>query len=423
MSEFNEAPREYQPTPPHEYIPTGYENNHVAAETADVPESLPTAGAENNAAPTGQTTREPTADVTTAAAPTTTPKVPAVKTNLPLLTRLVGVAAAVVGATVIGTAYVSEARTEEARFTDVTVEPNAIIMEVEVTKWSEELQIRISGDGLDEDHYIPVEPPDEDEGADENADAQKSYTRFYEYWFEESDNARTLTVSLVGSKMFMNDVLDSRTVTLTPRLDAPPDGPPAGDASLLGVSFLFDPETAGAWVYADVEIGTWSDALRLTLSAEGFEETFALTAPRDGGTTTYFEYLIEQSDTMGLPERITVTLLGDDDAILDVREAELTEAENGGYLARIVSANATADGIELLIDAPVIEGEIMIVAEQNGGTVAEYYLTEENERLEDGSGYFEIFLTGDMTVEGGEITVSLYDTSGNLLDSTVITMA
>ena len=413
--EYNEAPREFAPPAPHEYS-NGASYNEVnapAAEAVQTPEVEIKTSEANISSPPPQTATMQTSTGTSN------------KTGTTIMTRLFSVAAAVVGVTVIGTTYVGEARTEQARFTDVAVEPNAIFMEVEVTKWSEDLQIRVSGDGLDEDYYIPVEPPDDHgEEADETADAadaQKPYIRFYEYWFEESEQPRTVTVALIGSKMFMNNVLDSRTVTLTPRIETPPDEPVAGEAALMGVSYLFDPTTAGGRLYADVEVTTWSDALRIALTADDFDETFDLTAPRDGGTTTYFEYLFEQDDNKGLPERVTVTLLGDGDAILDTREAELTEAESA--LAAIVSASANADGIDVVIDAPVIEGELTIVAEQNGVTVAEYYLTEENERLEDGSGYFEIFITGEIDDTIEEITVFLYDMNGNLLDSTVVTIA
>ena len=433
MSEFNQAPREYQPTPPHEYVLQGSENNFFAKEMIDVPETPAAADAEDNAAPASRETRAPDERETRAPdrretraprdaetpppteAPASAPKSP--KPGTPLMNKLAGLAAAVVGVTLIGSAYVENARAEEARFTEVTQEQDAIFMEVEVTKWSENLQIRISGDGLDEDYYIPVELPDEET----ESDTEQSRTLFYEYRFEQSDEPRTLTVALVGSKMFMNDVLDSRTVTIAPR---PPDeSPPAVGAGVIGgVSYLFDPATANADLYAEIVIEEWSDALRLMLTTENETLVFNLERPAEERMTVAFEHRFEQDDNTGLPMSVTVTLLGLDDVILDEREVELTEEANEPA-AVIVSATATADGIDVIVDAPVIEGEIMIVAEQNGDTVAEYSLTEEDERMEDGSGYFEIFLVGDMTDAGEDITVFLYDTEGNLLDSTVITMA
>ena len=175
--EYNEAPREFAPPAPHEYS-NGASYNEVnapAAEAVQTPEVEIKTSEANISSPPPQTATMQTSTGTSN------------KTGTTIMTRLFSVAAAVVGVTVIGTTYVGEARTEQARFTDVAVEPNAIFMEVEVTKWSEDLQIRVSGDGLDEDYYIPVEPPDDHgEEADETADAadaQKPYIRFYEYYW------------------------------------------------------------------------------------------------------------------------------------------------------------------------------------------------------------------------------------------------
>lgn len=415
MPEYNENPREWNAADKSEYndLFRAAEYNFSASETAETEETY-VAPAEENAAEGG-------APPPTAAPPGDGAR-KAAKGNT--LARLVGAAAAVAGAAVIGTSYIGAARTEQARFTDVFVQDNFIMMEVEVEKWSENLQIRVSGDGFVD--YIPIdEPPEEpwDEPQNETREERRSHPLFYEYRVESAAAPQEITLEIVGSQVLMSDVLDKRTVTVAPLDEIPPPEVNVTESgAIVAVSYLYQPTDNSAMVYMDITVSQWAEGMRLKIETEAMTEYVTVSRPRESGATMEYTYAFPADSE--LYETVTVTLLSSDDLVLDRKEATLTDAANIISQASISQISTVDNGILVLVSAPDLAETLYLTAEVNGDLLTSAEISPESEPLQDGSGMYEVILECPITEYTGEtITVSLKNTADDLLDERSLTVA
>ncbi len=398
--EFNKGSAEYTPLPKDEENPSSpSENNAFATEFS--------AFAENH----DSTLPE---DAPREVSP------PAPKKKPSFVQKLAYGAAAVVGVAVIGNAYVDAVRTEKANFKEVFAEENRIVMEVEIEEWSEDLKIRIRGKDFED--YIELAPPET--FADEK---QEKYTAFYEYLLHDLKEEEVVTVELIGSKVLMNEVLDTRVVTVTgervfdSRGDPPPDTSPEEEdvwpderAVLLSAFYgvIDDVYTVQMWL----DVPVWSENLRIRLSAtdgrgDEFEEFLQIKAPGETSDQPSHESFYEYSfndDTVY--ETVTVQILGYKNRMLDEHalafgDEWMRSDESASILSAYYNAIDDVYTVQLWLNVSVWSENLRIrlFAENDSGEFEEFLQIEDPEDNPDN--YYEYSFSDDAYYK--EITVQI----------------
>ncbi|MBO4251860.1 MAG: hypothetical protein J5911_04270 [Clostridia bacterium] len=241
---------------------------------------------------------------------------------------------ALTGVAIIGANYIPAARTEDAKFIEVTAQERTIEMELEVLKWSDDLKIKISGKDFtdeikienrekdfyqyDQDYYLYEQREKE---------LREEMSRYWtQYYVENGEDGDEILLEIIGNPVFMNEVLDSKTVVL--KIDEPqdPDDPPyepVGDAKFISV------ETYDRYVYMQIEVTEWSEYLKLRVTYNGLIEYIDIVDPngeyneqividdQEGDWITYYAEYAEDGDY------ISLEIVGKDEVLLDVRRVAI----------------------------------------------------------------------------------------------------
>lgn len=140
--------------------------------------------------------------------------VKAVSGGYSILYKIIMGIVAFAGALIIGTNFVNGTRKENARFIKTETEDRYVSICVEVIKWSEDLKIRITGKDFVDELYI--EPTDFNEelyyGADDYSEKNQQWLSYYA---EKGEIGDELVLEIIGSPVFMSEVIDKTTVILT----------------------------------------------------------------------------------------------------------------------------------------------------------------------------------------------------------------
>lgn len=336
--------------------------------------------------------------------------------------------AAIIGLAVVSTAFAAMLGFASAKFYDVYYEQNSIIMMVEIEQWTENLIIKVSyNDVVD---YVEIYEPEkrENEQYMEETDEFKN-VYYYSYYIEDIKEPTYVKIELLGDKVLLSDVLDTRTIIV----DAPKDYAEAY------IEEAYDEITA---IGGTIVVDKWKESLQLAFDVDGVTVgTFSIPSPdeeygQDGATggrefygsyeENYF-YFIYYKDDLEEGAEVAVRVV-DGDYLLDVRkwtivipaEAYFDEAYRDGMLAGSIVVDRwtetlvlsiSIDGIKVgeyvipspeePIEEPIGDGE----AEFNGsydGSI--YYFSYYSQTLEDASEatfdlYDGTFLIDTRTIE------------------------
>ena len=234
----------------------------------------------------------------------------------------------VVGALVVTSTYVGALGMAQASFKSIEARYDSVEMEIDVKEWSEDLGIRISFDDYKITYKIPENKEvSEDVSATEPNEVEDDKGFFFgeygednvyyaKYYIEGLKEKTVLKAEIIGNVVFMNDVLDVKTVTVEPY-------PVYASASIEDV--YAEP----ACLSASFRIYEWTEKLRFELVfnevIDGFSVpepngepsfdtgNFTLTAERDDPYRYYIGY--ENED---MADGVEVTLrLVEDDRVVD----------------------------------------------------------------------------------------------------------
>ena len=274
--------------------------------------------------------KEPTAASKTAANITT-------KLTPALVGSMTSYVAVVVGLLVVTSTYVGALGIAQASFKTLETEYNAIRMEIAVNEWAEDLGVRLFYDGYTVTYKIPENKEADGENEEDFHENERQDDRgfffgeyveeklyYANYYIEELTKPTQVKVEIVGNVVFMNDILDSKTITVEPY-------PVSAYASFEDIYAQNSVVSAGFKVYE------WTDTLRFELAFNEVIEGFSVPEPVSAGTENEgrqfefdkFSVFIEGDDgktyyisyyNEDIPEKAEITLrLTDGDRIVDER--------------------------------------------------------------------------------------------------------
>ena len=140
--------------------------------------------------------------------------VKAVSGDYSILYKIIMGIVAFAGALIIGTNFVNGTRKENARFIKTETEDRYVSICVEVIKWSKDLKIRITGKDFVDELYIERTDYNEElyYGADDYSEKNQQWLSYYA---EKGEIGDELVLEIIGSPVFMSEVIDKTTVVLT----------------------------------------------------------------------------------------------------------------------------------------------------------------------------------------------------------------
>ena len=381
--------------------------------------------------------KEPTAASKTAADITT-------KLTPALVGSMTSYVAVVVGLLVVTSTYVGALGIAQASFKTLETEYNAIRMEIAVNEWAEDLGVRLSYDGYTVTYKIPENKEADGESEEDLHESERQDDRgfffgeyveeklyYASYYIEELTKPTQVKVEIVGNVVFMNDILDSKTITVEPY-------PVSAYASFEDIYAQNSVVSAGFKVYE------WTDTLRFELAFNEVIDGFSVPEPdtarqfEEGGFSIFIEsdrqnYYHVSYYNEEIPENAEITIrLLDGDHLVDSRTVvnesapvyasatfEDSFAENGYLSATVILYEWTEtlrfeisfDGFKDGVYLPSFEAEEPL--EQDGFYVG----------FEDGEGFRYLYISYDNEdlPEGVEITIKLVD-GDSVLDSATLTI-
>ena len=422
MKEFNDSINPTNPIATENNAPvgktTGTEFNVAAEEREKIAEN-PAISAEYN-------------ETATKASPTKKEDTTAL--NVITNTNFVKVAtyvAAIIGFTLVSTAFTTLLGLSNASFYDVYAEQSYIVMMVKIEQWSENMAIKISyNDVVD---YLEVYEPEPrieeeyEEPIEEEDEFRNVY--YYSYYLEDITGPTLVKIELLGDKVLLSDVLDTRIITV----EAPIDYAEAY------IEEAYDEITA---IGGTIVVDKWKESLQLAFDVDGVTVgTFSIPSPDEehgqdgstGGREFYgsydqnYYYFIYYKDDLEDGAEVTVRVM-DGDYLLDNRkwtivipaEAYFDEAYRDGMLAGSIVVDSWKETLVLSISI-------------DGAKVGEYAIPSPEEPIDepigdnefngsyDGSVYYFSYYSQTLE-DASEATFDLYDGTF-LIDTRTIELA
>ena len=305
----------------------------------------------------------------------------------------------VAGAVLVGSSVVSTIRPEEAKFVNVENYENYISMEIDVKKWSEQLQIRVTEDG--NVTYIPVDEPYEEEYFDQNQEGipeeylEERSHQWYSYQILDVTKEQDILLEIVGSLFMMQDVIDSYTIKVEKQ-------EPRARADIMEANF------SNGLIEFRINVWEYLSDMQIVLKADGeILQSRMLDRPEESGGE--FAPVIGSFDNVSSSGTLTLEILSKNEVIssYDIYVPQIKE-----YGASIIEANFSDDILSYQIEVSNFEDfKLEIVGPEN--TISVALVNNDSNIIND-----EYDLSDYVFLEF--ITINVLDKDNNVLDSKTI---